>query len=150
MQDNNLALSCNSCHAHVDGIAYKTNCLHLLCPTCAKESFADGHTCAICSTVLSKGEVKEAVIGVSAQVEVADSLFQIAFSTADLGDVVGNLNCMRLAFAQLENFVSTQLLFEASLQRESTMKVVQDNGDLRNQLVSINCTTTILEILFCQ
>jgi hypothetical protein len=135
MQDSNSALSCNSCQANVDGIAYRTSCLHLLCPACAKHSFADGHTCSICSTVLSKGEVKEAVIGVSAQIEMADSLYQIAFSSPDFRNILGNLHNMRLAFSELENFISTQLLFEAASAQESTIKTLRENEDMSNQLV---------------
>lgn len=141
MLDCNSALSCNSCHANVDGIAYRTSCLHLLCPACAKLSFVDGHTCSICSTVLSKGEVKETVIGISGQIEMADSLYQIAFSTADLRNILGNLHCLRLAFSELENFVSTQLLFEASFAQESTTKALQETEDLSNQLVKFSFFT---------
>ena len=135
MEISHPPLSCNSCRSHVDGIAYRTSCLHLLCPTCAKNSFAAGHTCVICSTVLSKGEVTEAVIGVSGQINVADSLFQIAFSKASLGGIVENLHGMRLAFAELENFVSAQLLFEAGQHQEASMKEFSDNKNLCNQLV---------------
>lgn len=135
MQDNSSSLSCNSCHTNVDGIAYRTSCMHLLCPACAKHSFADGRTCTICSTVLSKGKVKEAVIGASAQVEVSDSLFQLAFSSANLVSIVGNLDNMRNAFVDLENFVSTQLLFEASQQQASAMKAAMENESLIDELV---------------
>lgn len=116
--------------------------MHLLCPTCAKSCFADGHTCAICGTVLSKGDVKEAVIGVSAQVDIDDTLFQMAFSTINLNDLVENLNCMRQAFAQLENFVSTQLLLETSQHQVSTFKALDDNNNLKNQLVSTSNLAT--------
>jgi hypothetical protein len=137
MQDYNPALSCNSCRSHVDGIAYRTACLHLLCPTCAKSCFANGHTCTICRTVLSKGDVKEAVIGVSAQVDIDDAFFQMAFSTINLSDLVENLNRMRQAFAQLENFVSTQLLLETSQHQVSTFKALDDNNNLKIELVSV-------------
>ena len=135
MKINHPTLSCNSCRSHVDGIAYRTTCLHLLCPTCAKNSFADGHTCSICSTVLLKGEVKEAVIGVSRQTDVTDSLFQIAFSKTCLGDIVENLHGLRLAFAELEKFVSSQLLLEAAQQQEASMKEFDENKRLCIQLV---------------
>jgi hypothetical protein len=107
MQNSDSALSCNSCHANVDGIAYRTSCLHLLCPACAKLSFVDGHTCSICSTVLSKGEVKETVIGTSAQIEMSDSLYQIAFSTADLRNILGNLHCIACVLL----FLNWRILF---------------------------------------
>jgi hypothetical protein len=86
---------------------------------------------------LSKGDVKEAVIGVSAQVEIDDALFQMAFSTINLSDLVENLNRMRQAFAQLENFVSTQLLLKTSQHQVSTYKALDDNNNLKIELVSI-------------
>ena len=137
MEDSNSSLSCNSCRALVDGIAYRTSCLHLLCPACAKHSFADGRTCLICSAVLSKGKVKEVVIGVPAQVEISSSLFQMAFSSANLGGIVNNMDRMRHEFAELENFVSTQLLLETSQLQRSTGKALQENEILHDQLVRI-------------
>ena len=136
MQQSQSSLSCNSCGAHVDGIAYRTSCLHLLCPACAKHSFADGRTCIICSTVLSKGNVKEAVVGVASSVEMPDCLFQMAFSSAVFGGIVENLDSMRNAFAELENFVSKQMLLEASREHACTLKAVQENEILSEQLVS--------------
>ena len=135
MEDSSSSLSCNSCRAHIDGIAYRTSCLHLLCSACAKHSFADGRTCLICGTVLSKGKVKEVVIGVPAQVEISSSLFQMAFSSANLGSIVDNLDSMRHAFAELENLVSTQLLLETSQLQRSAGKALQDNEILHDQLV---------------
>lgn len=135
MQDTSSSLSCNSCHSQIEGIAYRTSCLHLLCPACAKHSFADGRTCVVCSSVLSKGKVKEVVIGVAAQVEISSSLFQMAFATANLGSIVDNLDSMRHAFAELENLVSTQLLLEASQLQGSARKALQDNEILHDQLV---------------
>ena len=136
MQEKNLVISCNFCNNLVDGVAYRTSCSHLLCPGCAKTSFVDGHTCMICSAVLSKGEVKEAVIGVSAQLDIADSLFQVAFSRTNFTDIIENLQSMRCAFAELEKFVSAQLLHEASRQKDAALKMLGDCDQLNDEMVS--------------
>jgi hypothetical protein len=135
MQKKTLIVSCNFCNNSVDGVAYRTACSHLLCPGCAKNSFVDGHTCIICGAVLSKGEVREAVIGVSAQLDVTDSLFQVAFSRTDFADIIENLQSMRCAFAELEKFVSAQLLHEASRQKDATLKILGDCDNLNEELV---------------
>ena len=136
MQEKNLVVTCNYCNNSVDGVAYRTSCSHLLCPACAKSSFVDGHTCTICSAVLSKGEVREAVIGVSAQINIADSLFQVAFSRTNFTEIIENLQSMRSAFAELEKFVSAQLLHEASRQKDAALKTLGDFDHLNDELVS--------------
>ena len=135
MQENILTVSCNFCNNSVDGVAYRTSCSHLLCPGCAKSSFVDGHTCMICSAVLSKGEVREAVIGVSSQLDIAESLFQVAFSRTNFTDIIENLQSMRRAFAELEKFVSAQLLHEASRQKDAASKMLGDCDHLNEELV---------------
>ena len=61
----------------------------------------------------------------------------MAFSSANLGSIVNSLDSMRHEFAELENFVSTQLLLETSQLHRSTGKALQDNEILHDQLVRI-------------
>lgn len=128
-------VSCNRCHSSVDGIAYRTACFHLFCPTCAKESFADGVTCSVCSTVLSKGDVKEVTIGVTSQLNAADVLFQLAYSDPQAEGLIANLHQIRMASADIEQFICTQLLHDANRQLEARKTVMREKAALDQQMV---------------
>ena len=130
-------ITCNRCQCVVDGIAYRTACFHLLCTTCAKESFSEGVTCSVCSTVLSKGDVKEVTVGVPNQSNVVDQLFQAVLCDLQSENLIDNLYKIRLATAEIEQFVCTQLYHEANQQLEARKAVLRDKTAFEHQLV--NC-----------
>jgi hypothetical protein len=130
------SVTCNRCGTGVDGIAYRTACFHLLCPSCAKEAFQHGVTCSVCNSVLSKGDVKEITVGVPAQYGAADALFQLVYGEGTTTDaVIRGLSNVRLAAANVEQFVCTQLLHDAAVQLEARRATTRDKAALENQLV---------------
>ena len=128
-------ITCNRCQCLLDGIAYRTACFHLLCTSCAKESFEEGVTCSVCSTVLSKGDVNEVTIGVPSQSNVMDQLFQALLCDLQSENLVDNLSKIRSAAEEVEKFMFTQLSHEAKQQLEARKTISRDKTVLEHQLV---------------
>jgi predicted RNA-binding Zn-ribbon protein involved in translation (DUF1610 family) len=101
-------ITCNSCDATVDGIAYKTRCNHLFCPSCAKAAFQRSSFCPLCSTNLVKGEVDEVNIGV-ASLPLMNCLYQNAFRECSWESAIHNVHEIREGTDEVIDFLMAQL-----------------------------------------
>jgi hypothetical protein len=128
-------LSCNSCQNAIEGISYRTTCRHLYCPGCAKETFGTGHTCSICDTVLSHGDVCEIVTGINIQSTLLDKLFQLALQDTNWNNILDNVHRMSLAMADLSLFLSSQLCLRNEQEEHDKTNLRKDYDTLENKLV---------------
>lgn len=130
-----IPLLCNSCHSKVDGIAYRTSCFHLFCPSCAKQIFSDGFTCNICTSVLSKGDVREVVIGAPSNPDISDAFYQMAIASTSFESITQNLQRIRHVMANIEQFVTIQLLYCIEITEGNRLEILRSNDALSSTLV---------------
>ena len=123
-------LTCNICNQKVDGIAYRTSCFHLLCPSCSREAFEVGCRCPVCDTKLSITDVKELTIGVkdigSNNGDFIDKTYQYVFQSTNWEDIINfhHNYCQDLSIA-------TKFLFCQLKDQALSFKDNQKNFDIK-------------------
>ena len=139
-------LNCNSCHQHVDGIAYRTRCGHFYCPQCAKKTFQHGTSCMICNASLSEIDVHEITIGIPTTLEsMMTSLFQTALQTPAYGQIQERLQQITNGAAEVNNFFTAQLMLESSDSVIAKKKLEQDFHSQADHLVGNLQTHVVCE-----
>lgn len=133
----NMILSCNVCSSKVDGIAYRTSCRHLLCPSCSRESFEVGCRCPVCDMKLSTADVKEVMIGIKESVEFTDNAFQYIFKGTDWIDIIENNQQVALEVANISTFLFTQLGSEVLKANDNHCSSIEKINSLKTEWVRI-------------
>lgn len=128
-----LTCTCNSCNNKIDGIAYRTNCLHLLCPTCIQNNL--DCNCPICKNKLTKGSLTECIVGVEPP-PLMDSLFQIVLQDTSWNSIISNYHKLFEGLEEVNLFIISQLHMK-SICSDSLNNVINDNRDKINELVKV-------------
>ena len=119
------SLICNVCYNHVDGIAYLTSCNHFYCPDCTKSIFKDISYCPVCQYSLHENDLKETMIGIETK-NSTEFLFQNILESTSWKDIFESLKKCSLAMADIQSFISTQLLFQNSLSNHAKNSIQSD------------------------
>ena len=125
--DHISKLTCNICSRTVEGIAYRTSCLHFFCPSCSQQAFSAGCRCPICSISLSNSEVHEIIVGITSPVDSADAVFQLVLQNCNWSSLLENERLFSLSLIELHSFVTIQLAL-ASKKDYSTKKALQEES----------------------
>ena len=96
---------CNLCNSPLQGIVYRTHCLHLYCPACAQSSFRT-RKCALCHSNLSADSVYEASIGVDG-VDIKEQMFQFLMNYG-IGEAYIAMEHFYFALKDITNFTNVQ------------------------------------------
>lgn len=133
---NKFALCCNSCLNSVDGIAYRTRCAHLFCPTCAKATFQRSNICSVCSLQQRDIDVNEIKVGILMSDEMLQGiLFQYLLQNTYWENIEDKLNKLNEESRATANFVVTQLIIGASTNAREKNKLELELGAQADQLV---------------
>jgi hypothetical protein len=135
-----MSIVCNSCHADTDGIAYRTTCCHMFCPTCANAAFQSSSFCPVCSYQLKEIDVSEVLVGIEITTSgIVDKLLQYLFQNGSCKEVSSRVATMFHSAATAANLVYAQLQFKLEASEKVATKADDIAEQLRFQVVSIKC-----------
>lgn len=100
--------ACNVCQSSMQGMAYRTDCHHLLCPSCAQSSFQNSHSCPSCATYLKPENISEVMIGLKVA-NIGDQLFQHVLSGEGIHDASARMESIFQTLQEISAFISVQL-----------------------------------------
>ena len=129
-------LRCNCCFNCLEGMGFRTICLHLICNECASKSFSRDCLCPICSKILSDGDVHSLSIGLSSG-DIGNQVFQFAFQNESWHEIVRRGNECVHNVVDLINFTQSQILFQADKFSYSN-HVLQDTIEQNKILLVLN------------
>lgn len=112
-------ISCNSCGSKVDGIAYRTSCMHFFCPNCASSQFERENSCPICNIRLQSGDVSETTTGVQ-NISLVESLFQSVLQKTDWNSIISNQYELFNGVAEITRFFYVQSEFQILIAKKES------------------------------
>lgn len=132
-------LLCNLCSSAVDGIAYRTRCAHLFCPTCAKATFQRSTLCSICNVQQHETDVHEIKVGIAITDDMLRGVvFQYLLQNTDWEPIRDKLNALAEESLTTTNFVATQLLLAANSNSREKSRMELELSNQADHLVRID------------
>ena len=129
-----MEITCNTCLGLITGCyAYRTSCLHFLCPSCATKAFSTGRSCPSCSAILNQSELSEINIGISG-LNFLELSFQYVFKSCDWKSLWDKMEECWQTHNYISHFLIKQLSFQVERFKEERQAMV---GDIQRQFETV-------------